>query len=72
MLTVLTGVQGTTIPGLFGMPRLVVAILLLVAVAFALGRRPGDEAARHDWQLGLAADRGNSGVAITAGWALAR
>ena len=45
----LTGDEGATIPGLLGMPRLVVAVLLLVAVPFALGQRPGHEAPSHDW-----------------------
>jgi hypothetical protein len=44
------------------MPRLVVAVA--VAVAFALGQRPGHEALSRDWQWG-GGGSGNSGVAIT-------
>ena len=50
--TVLPGGEGATISGLLGLPRLVVAILLLVAVAVALWRRPGRESTVHDWQWG--------------------
>lgn len=69
--TVLPGGEGATISGLLGLPRLVVAILLLVAVAVALWRRPGRESTVHDWQWGWRRIGVGLGVAITAGWALA-
>jgi len=69
--TVLSGGEGATIPGLLGMPRLVVAVLLLIAVAVALWRRPGRESPAHDWQWGWPQIGFGLGVAITAGWALA-
>jgi len=53
------------------MPRLVVAVLLLVAVAVALWRPPGRESPVHDWQWGWPQIGFGLGVAITAGWALA-
>lgn len=69
--TVLSGGEGATIPGLLGMPRLVVAVLLLIAVAVALWRRPGRESPARDWQWGWLQIGFGLGVAITAGWALA-
>ena len=69
--TVLSGGEGATIPGLLGMPRLVVAVLLLIAVAVAFWRRPGRESPAHDWQWGWPQIGFGLGVAITAGWALA-
>jgi hypothetical protein len=53
------------------MPRLMVAVLLLIAVAVALWRRPGRESPAQDWQWGWRQIGIGLGVAITAGWALA-
>jgi len=69
--TVLSGGEGATIPSLLGLPRLVVAVLLLIAVAVALWRRPGRESPPHDWQWGSRQIGFGLGVVITAGWALA-
>ncbi len=69
--TVLSGGEEATIPGLLGVPRLVVAVLLLIAVAIALWRRPGRESPAHDWQWGWPHIGFGLGAAITAGWALA-
>ncbi|WP_248581641.1 YeeE/YedE thiosulfate transporter family protein [Nocardioides sp. InS609-2] len=69
--TVLSGGEGATIPGLLGMPQLVVAVILLIAVAVALWLRPGRESPAHDWQWGWPQIGFGLGVAITAGWALA-
>jgi len=69
--TVLSGGEGATIPGLLGLPRLVVALLLLIAVAVVLWRRPGRESVVHDWQWGWPKIGFGLGVAITTGWALA-
>ena len=69
--TVLSGGEDATIPGLLGMPRLVVALLLLIAVAVALWRRPGRDSPVHDWQWGWRRIGIGLGLAITVGWALA-
>lgn len=69
--TVLAGGEGATIPGLLGIPRLVVALLLLTAVTVGLWRRPGRQSPAHDWQWGWPQIGFGLGVAITAGWALA-
>lgn len=69
--TVLSGGEGATIPGVLGIPRLAVALLLLITVAVALWRRPGRESPAHDWQWGWPQIGFGLGVAITAGWALA-
>ncbi|MGD9958705.1 YeeE/YedE thiosulfate transporter family protein [Nocardioides sp.] len=69
--TVLAGGEGATIPGLLGLPRLVVAVLLLVLVAAALWLRPGRDLPGHDWQWGWRRLGAGLGVAICAGWALA-
>ncbi len=69
--TVLSGGEAGTIPGLLGVPRLLVAVLFLVAVAVALWRRTGRESPAHDWQWGWPQIGFGLGLAITAGWALA-
>lgn len=69
--TVLGGGDGATIPGLLGLPRLLVAAVLLTLVVVALVRRPGREAPTEDRQWGWRRLGVGLGVAITAGWALA-
>lgn len=69
--TVLAGGEGATVPGLLGLPRLVVALLVLVAVAVILWRRPGRESPEHSWQWGWRRIGVGLGAAITIGWALA-
>ncbi|GAA4689317.1 YeeE/YedE thiosulfate transporter family protein [Nocardioides nanhaiensis] len=69
--TVLAGGEAATIPGLLGVPRLGVAVLLLLGVAIALRFRPGRESPAHDWQWGWRRVGLGLGVAITSGWALA-
>lgn len=68
--TVLDGGDDATLPGVLGLPRLLVAAVLLAVVAITLLRRPHRDdrpAGRWGWQrigLGL-------GAAITLAWALA-
>ena len=69
--TLLPGGEGATIPGLLGVPRLVVAVLLLAGVAIALRLRPGRDSSDHDWQWGWRRIGVGLGVAIASGWALA-
>ncbi len=69
--TLLPGGDGATLPGLLGLPRLLVAIVVLVAVVALLARRPGREAPRHGWQWGWRPLGVALGVALIAGWALA-
>lgn len=69
--TVLAGGEGATIPGLLGVPRLAVAVVLLLAVVLALRRLPDTETPAHDWQWGWQRIGVGLGVAITGGWALA-
>ena len=68
--TVIAGGEGATIPGLLGVPRLVVAVVLLLGVVTALRLRPGRETPdKHYWgweRIGV-----GLGVVITGGWALA-
>lgn len=47
--TLLSGGEGATIPGLLGLPRLVVAVLVLAAVVVVLKLRPGRDSPAHDW-----------------------
>ncbi len=69
--TLLAGGEAATLPGVLGLPRLLVAALLLTSVAIALWLRPGRESPRHDWQWGWRRIGVGLGVAITAGWVLA-
>ncbi len=69
--TVLAGGEGATVPGLLGVPRLVVAALVLVVVIIALRLRPTRESPAHDWSWGWRLIGVGLGVAITGGWALA-
>ncbi len=70
--TLLTGGQDATVPGVLGLPRLLVAIMVLGAVLVWLWRRPGrgDSRARA-WQWGWRPLGLGLGAAVTAGWALA-
>ncbi|GEP39666.1 transporter [Nocardioides psychrotolerans] len=68
--TLLPGGEEATLPGILGLPRLLVAVVLLVLVAFVLLRRPHRDdrpGGAWGWQrigLGL-------GAAVTLAWALA-
>lgn len=70
--TVLAGGDAATIPGVLGVPRLLVAIPFLAVTALALWRAGAAERPRHRWQwdwrtLGVAL-----GAVTIAGWVLAR
>ncbi len=69
--TVLGGGEGATVPGLLGVPRLLVAALVLVAVVFWLRRRPGHDRPRQSWQWGWLPLGLGLGAATVVGWALA-
>lgn len=69
--TVLAGGDGATVPGLLGVPRLVVAVPLLLMVVIAVRLRPDRESPAHDWSWGSWRIGVGLGVAITGGWALA-
>lgn len=69
--TVLAGGVGATVPGLLGLPRLLVALLVLAGIGLWLwrGRRTDRPSPSWQWnwpQVGLAL-----GLVTTAGWALA-
>ncbi|MGH3458107.1 YeeE/YedE thiosulfate transporter family protein [Aeromicrobium sp.] len=69
--TLLSGGDGATLPGLFGLPRLLVAAAALAIVAIGLWRTaPRDRTSRgRGWGWAYAGI--GLGVAITAGWTLA-
>ena len=69
--TVLPGGEAATLPGVLGLPRPLVAALLLTTVSVALWRRPGRESPRYDWQWGWRRIGVGLGVVITTGWAMA-
>lgn len=69
--TVLSGGEGATIPGLLGLPRLVVAVLVVVVVSVVLWRWPGRASPDHGWQWGWPMIGLGLAGATTAGWALA-
>ncbi len=69
--TVLDGGVEGTVPGVLGLPRLLVALIALGAVALWLWRRPGTAVPENAWQWGWRPLGIGLGVAITAGWALA-
>lgn len=69
--TLLSGGEGATIPGVLGVPRLVVAVLLLTIVVVAMRMRPGRETPAQNWQWGWRRIGIGLGAAISAGWALA-
>ncbi len=69
--TVLSGGDPATVPGVLGLPRLLVALLVLAAVGVWLWRSRGTNRPQRSWQwdwpqIGLAL-----GLVTTAGWALA-
>ncbi|WP_040320065.1 YeeE/YedE thiosulfate transporter family protein [Aeromicrobium marinum] len=64
------GVDGT-VPGVLGVPRLLAAVVLLVAVVVWLLRRPGADRPWETWQWGWRVTGPALGVALVAGWALA-
>lgn len=69
--TLLRGGDGATLPGLLGLPRLLVAALLLAGVALWLWRRPGRQRPEHSWQWGPRRLGVALGGAVTGGWLLA-
>ncbi len=70
--TLLPGGEDATVPGVLGLPRLLVAALGLVAVLVWLWRSPGrHEHPERRWQWGWRPIGLGLGVAVTAGWALA-
>ncbi len=69
--TLLSGGAGATLPGLLGLPRLLVAAVALGGVALWLWRRPGHDRPEHGWQWGWLPIGIGLGAAVTAGWALA-
>lgn len=71
--TILAGGLEGTIPGVLGLPRLVVALVALVlAVAWVARSRPGPDVTRPSWQWGRVTLGIGLGVAIVGGWVLAR
>ena len=64
------GVEGT-VPGVLGLPRLLVALIALLAVGLWLWRRPGTALPEKAWQWGWRPLGIGLGLAITVGWALA-
>ncbi len=69
--TVLGGGAAGTLPGVLGLPRLLVAAVTLLAVATALWRYPGHARPAMSWQWGWRHIGLGLGLAIPAGWALA-
>ncbi|MBA2509796.1 MAG: YeeE/YedE family protein [Nocardioidaceae bacterium] len=69
--TLLPSGDGGTLPGVLGLPRLVVAAAVLAAVALWLWQRPGDDRPQHRWQWGWRTLGVGLGAALTAGWVLA-
>lgn len=71
--TVLDGGLAGTIPGVLGLPRLLVAVVALaVAVTWIVRSRRTAEAGRPTWQWGPVTLGVGLGIAIVAGWVLAR
>ncbi len=70
--TVLSGGEGATLPGLLGLPRLAVAVVVLATVALTLRRlRPARERSTARWQWGPTLTGLGLGGAVTAAWGLA-
>ncbi len=70
--TVLPGGRGATLPGLLGLPRLLVAVVVLAGVLLVVRRfrRDRDRSAPR-WQWGPLLTGLGLGLALTAAWALA-
>ena len=68
--TVLAGGEGAGLPGLLGVPRLLVAAIVLAAVLVGL-RRAGQRSPERPWQWGRARTGVALGLALIAVWALA-
>jgi uncharacterized protein len=68
--TVLPGGEGAGVPGLLGVPRLLVAAVLLVVVLAGL-RRARRRSPDRSWQWGPARTGVVLGLALTAAWGLA-
>ncbi len=69
--TVLPGGEGATLPGVLGLPRLLVAGVVLAGVAWWLWRHPGADVPPHRWQWGWRPLGVGLGLATTASWGLA-
>lgn len=69
--TLLPGGDEGTIPGILGLPRIVVAAVFLVVVVLALRRWPGREKPEHSWQWSWRTTGIALGLVTIAGWALA-
>lgn len=69
--TLLPGGEDATLPGVLGLPRLLVAAVLLTSVLLVLRQRPGQESPGHAWQWGWRRLGVALGVVTTAAWALA-
>jgi uncharacterized membrane protein YedE/YeeE len=69
--TVLSGGAGATIPGLIGVPRLVVALVFLAVTVAVLWRWRTRERPEHGWQWGWPVTGVALGAVTVAGWVLA-
>ncbi len=69
--TILDGGEGATIPGVLGVPRLAVAVPLLVIVLALLRRAGRGDPPGARWQWGWRIAGISIGLAAVAGWALA-
>lgn len=69
--TVLGGGDAATLPGVLGVPRLVVALVVLALVGLVLWRRPGRDVPQHRWQWGWRTLGLALGGVLVAGWVLA-
>lgn len=69
--TVLSGGVDATVPGVLGLPRLLVALVVLAVVVGVLLRRPGAERPEHAWQWGWWPIGIGLGLATVTSWALA-
>ncbi|GAB2916434.1 YeeE/YedE family protein [Rhodococcus aerolatus] len=69
--TVLGGGDGATLPGVLGLPRLAVAVVVLAVVGVVLWRWPGRDVPQHRWQWGWRTLGLALGGVLVAGWVLA-